>query len=273
MKATVLSLLLFLPILAAYPQIADSSRREIKLQGAINFRDIGGYATKDGRHVKWGKIYRSAELSHLTEADLIKLRQLSLGYVADFRGPYEVKAAPDKLPATATWISLPAGSEHTGDSNYMKTLFQQAKGDSGLIPFYRNIVPFKDRYAPLFTVLLLADKDSALLFHCTAGKDRTGIAAALVLYALGVDEATIVEDYVATNYYRRNENEKAMKGMAQRYKLDEATARNLMSAKEAYIQATFDTIKSQYGTIDSYLEKVMALSKEKRALLQQKYLE
>jgi protein-tyrosine phosphatase len=273
MKAIVLSVILFLTALAAYPQIADSSRREIKLQGAINFRDIGGYATKDGRHVKWGKIYRSAELSHLTPADLTKLQQLPLAYVADFRGPYEVKAAPDKIPVTATRISLPAGSEHTGDSNYMKTLFKSAKGDSGLISFYSNITPFKDRYAPLFNELLQADKDSALLFHCTAGKDRTGIAAALILYALGVDEPTIIEDYVATNYYRRNENERAIKGVVQMYKIDEVTARNLMSAKEAYIRATFTTIKSQYGTMDIYLEQVMGLSKEKRGLLQQKYLE
>lgn len=69
-------------------QIADSAKREVKLQGAINIRDVGGYATKDGRHVKWGKIYRSAELNNLTDADLLKLQQLGIARVDDFRGPF-----------------------------------------------------------------------------------------------------------------------------------------------------------------------------------------
>jgi protein-tyrosine phosphatase len=272
MKASVLIIILLLIVNAVYPLIADSSRREIKLQGAINFRDIGGYPTSDGRHVKWGKIYRSAELSHLTPEDLDKLQKLSLAYVADFRGPYEVKAAPDRIPATAIRVSLPAGSENTGDSVYMKHLLQSAK-DSGLIPFYSNISPFHDRYKPLFDELLQVNKDSAILFHCSAGKDRTGIAATFILYALGVSEQTIIEDYLASDYYRRNANEKAIQGMMQFYKMDEATARNVLSVKESYIRATFNSIKTQYGTMDVFLEQVMGLTKDKRELLKQNFLE
>jgi protein-tyrosine phosphatase len=272
MKKYLLLLLLFAPLLIV-AQIADSSKRQVKLEGAINFRDIGGYTTKDGKHVKWGKIYRSAALSKLTDNDLQKLQNLSLACVADFRGPYEVKAAPDRLPAGTMLISLPAGSEKIGDSNYMKTWTQQLRNDSSLIKFYSTLGPFKARYKPLFDQLLTLNKDSALLFHCTAGKDRTGIAAALVLYALGVDEKTIMQDYLATNYYRAIENERAITGMIKGYGIDEKTARNMMAAREDYLQATFTSIKNQYGTIDIYLEKEMGLNKERMKRLRELYLD
>jgi protein-tyrosine phosphatase len=117
-------LFIILPM-AGMAQVRDSARREIKLQGAINFRDLGGYPTRDGGHVKWGRIYRSAALNNLTSDDLEKLRGLSLAFVADFRGPYEVKVAPDRLPANVTRLSLPAGSENIGDSSYMRNMIQR----------------------------------------------------------------------------------------------------------------------------------------------------
>lgn len=271
MKKYLLLLWLAQPLFG-FAQIADSTKREIKLQGAINFRDVGGYPTREGKQVKWGKIYRSAALNKLTDADIQKLQSLSLARVADFRGPYEVSAAPDKLPACATRISLPAGSEHVGDSNYMKNMAQQMRNDSFIIQFYSGIAPFRERYRPLFNELLTLHKDSALLFHCTAGKDRTGIAAALVLYALGVDEKIIMQDYEATNYYRAAENEKAITGIMKGYGINEAAARNMMAAKQDYLQATFTAIKHQYGSIDNYLEKEMGLDTASRKKLKALYL-
>ena len=272
MKHILLYLSFLMVTSSAFAQIADSSKREVKLQGAVNFRDIGGYETKDGKHVKWGKLYRSADLSRLTDADLNKLNQLSITYIADFRGPSEVQIAPDKIPGKATRVSLPAGSEHTGDSNYMKKMLLSAK-DSGLVPFYSDIHALGDRYKPLFAELLTVSKDSAVLFHCTAGKDRTGIAAALILYALNVDDNKILEDYLASDYYRKKETERSIKGMMAVYKMDEATARNMMGVKEDYIMATYNAIVAQYGTVDEYLEKVMGITPEKRNILQQKFTE
>src|SRR5262249_34242829 len=144
--------ILFLPFFLS-AQVADSNRREVRLQGAINFRDLGGYQTNDGRHVKWGKIYRSAALNKLTDADLEKMQSISLSRVADFRGPYEVKTAPDRIPAHSTRISLPAGSESIGDSNYMKNMIRQMQSDSSLVGFYSNLSPFAARYRPVFDQL------------------------------------------------------------------------------------------------------------------------
>ncbi len=264
---------LVISISKGYTQIADSSKREIQLEGAVNFRDIGGYPTLSGQRVKWGKMYRSAALNTLTDGDLAKLKALHIATIIDFRGPYEIKAAPDKVPAGAIDINLPAGSENIGDSNYMKNMVRSMKNDSSLLQFYSDLTPFRERYLPMFNQLLAAKTDSAVLFHCTAGKDRTGIAAALILYALGVSEQSIMEDYLATNYYRRNENEKAVKGMVQLYHLDETVARSMMAARANYLNATFESIKSSYGSIDTYLETVMGLTKEKRNSLKEKFLE
>lgn len=244
-------------------QLVDSNIREVKLQGAINFRDIGGYKTKNGKKVKFGLLYRSAALNTLTEEDLSKIASLHIKYDFDFRGPYEVKAAPDKIPVGTLRISLPSGSENVGDSNYMKNMSKYMKSDSFLISFYNVLTPFKDRYMPLFDSLISNKNASPILFHCTAGKDRTGIAAALILYALGVDEETIFNDYEATNFYRRNENAKAIAQMIKYYGMDEKTASAMMAAKKEYIESTFTTIKAQYGTIDNYLEKVMGLNHKK----------
>jgi len=244
-------------------QLLDSNIREIKLQGAVNFRDLGGYKNKDGKKVKTGLLYRSAALNTLTDADIAKIAALNIKYDFDFRGPYEVKTAPDKIPAGTTRISLPAGSENVGDSNYMKNLGRYMKSDSFLLSFYTVLTPFKHRYAPLFDSLLANKNASPILFHCTAGKDRTGIAAALILYALGVDEETIFNDYEATNYYRRNENAKQIAQMTKYFGMDEKVATSMMSAKKEYIQATFTTIIAQYGTIDKYLDKVMGLNTKK----------
>jgi len=272
-KLAIVALFFLFSASSGFAQIADSSTREVKLEGAVNFRDMGGYHTKEGKTVKWNKLFRSAALNQLTASDLNKLNQLSLETVIDFRGPYEVKIAPDRIPANAKRVSLPAGSEKIGDSNYLKQMMLSMKNDSGLIRFYTDLTPFHDRYKPMFDELLLLNKDSALLFHCSAGKDRTGIAAALILYALGADEKVIVADYLATNYYRRNENEKAIRGMVKFYGLDEATATNMMAAKESYIEATFTSIRKQYGTVDHFLEQVLGLTDKKIAMLKNKFLE
>ena len=266
-------LLLMVSPFVALGQIADSAKREVKLQGAVNFRDIGGYTTKDGRHVKWGKIYRSAALSNLTDADLRKLQELNIAYVDDFRGPFEVKQAPDKLPAHAFRVALPSGSEHVGDtsSSFGKSMMKGNR-DSLMMSFYSNIQPFANRYHPVFEELLQLNRDSALLFHCTAGKDRTGIGAALILYALGVPEETIFQDYLATNYYRAAENDKAVAGMVKNYGMDETSARQMLAAKKEYLEATFASIKRQYGTVDQYLETAMGLDKKKLQQLRALYL-
>jgi len=196
---------------------------------------------------------------------------LNIRYDFDFRGSFEVASAPDRIPAKTIRISLPAGSENIGDSNYNKNMGKFMKSDSFLISFYTELAPFKARYKPLFDSLLANDGNSPVLFHCTAGKDRTGIAAALILYALGVNEETIFADYEATNYYRRNENAQAIAGMKKYYQLDDKTATNLMAAKGEYIKACINSIIQHFGSVDNYLSKELNLNEKNKNRLRTLY--
>lgn len=269
-----LFLLFFIISTSCFAQIKDSAKREIKLQGAFNFRDLGGYKTKDGRQIKWGKIYRSAEISKLTTEDLKIITALSINRDFDFRGTLEVEKAPDKMPTHVLRISLPAGSEEVGknDAAMMARMVNTNDGDSIMLPFYNNINSFKEKYKPIFDQLLVQQKDSAILFHCSAGKDRTGIFAALLLSSLGVDSATIFEDYLASNFYSQNKNSSVRKMLVQNFKIKENVVNDLLGVKAIYLQATFAAINKQYGSLDNYLHNVMELDNQKLEKLKLIYL-
>lgn len=255
-------------------QVADSSRREVRVAGAANFRDLGGYATADGRHVKWGYIYRSADISRLTQADLDTLKSRHIRYDVDLRGVQESAQAPDKLNPGMDYILCPAGSDSINGALFRQLAsVSPTGGDSLMRVFYSNTSYLTPRYKPFFDKLAAVREGEALLFHCTAGKDRTGIGAALVLYALGVPYASIREDYEATNYYRARENERAMKGMVAQAHISEPVAKALMSANGEWLDATFDAIRAKYGSVDRYLSGQLGLDEEKIKLLRAKYLE
>lgn len=257
----------------AFGQVADSAKRHVVLQGAVNFRDLGGYTTKDGHHVKWGEIYRSADISKLTDSDLAVLKGRKIKVDVDLRGHQESAQAPDKLNPGTDYILCPAGSDSLG--SWMKGLSQlkgKEAGDSVIITFYTNTRYLAARYKPFFDKLLGLPDDESLLFHCTAGKDRTGIAAALLLYVLGVPYDTIAADYTATNYYRASENKKAIDGMAYMH-IDHDVAREMMMANKEYLDANFAAIAKQYGSVDSFLKNQIGLDDQKVALLKSKFLE
>ena len=252
--------------------------REIPLQGAYNFRDLGGYKTKDGKHIKWGKIYRSALLANLSSEDLQILEALKIGKVVDFRGPKEVAFAPDKMPHTAQYIELAAGSENDGPDDWeamakdMLTHSTQAL-DKEAVQYYKDITALPKRYTPFFEALLQLPKDSALVFHCVGGKDRTGIAAALVEYVLGVDSTQIVQDYLATNTYREHYNASIASLLHLRYGVPLNKAKTYGLAKAEYLNTTFSEIKKQYGSLDKFVKEVLGLDENKIRRLRELYVE
>jgi len=246
--------------------------RGIKLQGAVNFRDIGGYTTHDGRQVKWGKIYRSADISKLTDDDLRVMSALNVRMVCDLRGENEAAMAPDRLPAETGRVLLPAGSENVGGANsFTKYMRTPERADSMMRAFYSRTDHLGKKYKPMFEELFKLQPDQSMMFHCTAGKDRTGVGAALILFALGVDEASIYQDYEATNEFRKDSNEQFIKALIAQG-VSEQAARNMMAAKAEYLKAAFDAITAQYGSIDSFLEKEIGLTADRKTLLREKFL-
>jgi protein-tyrosine phosphatase len=256
---------------AAHAQVQDSAKRVVPVKGAVNFRDLGGYATADGHHVKWNRVYRSAAINKLTDADMLLLAGRHIYDVVDFRGTEESKKAMDRLLPNTRYTLCPSGSENVGD--WMKIASSLTSADSLMTSFYTSTQYFRDRYKPFFDELLQLPDTAALLFHCTAGKDRTGMGAALLLYALGVPQATIMQDYTATNTYRAAENEQTAKAMVAYMHVSEQVANDMMAAKPAYLEATFTALEQKFGSVNKFLTNVIGLDKVKIKTLKAKYLE
>jgi len=250
-------------------QQRQAPKREVVLEGAVNFRDLGGYATTDYRRISMGRIYRAGDLSKLTDADMEELKRRKINTVIDFRGETETAAAPDRLLPGADYLQLPAGSGNLADWDTFTQGY--TSGTEIMIAFYSDISSFREKYRPFFRKLLMLPDTSAVVFHCAVGKDRTGIAAALFLYALDVPMETIMSDYAATNFYRKSDNEQVIDYMVNHQGVGREMATELMDANPLYLEATFNALKKQYGSIDSFLYKELGMSEAAKLRLREKF--
>jgi len=267
MKKLILAAAMLVPYIA-FAQLADSTKRVVSMQGTVNFRDAGGYKTKDGKSVTWGKVYRSADVSKLTEKDLKVLADRHIHTVIDFRGVKESAAAPDHLLPDTKYTLSPAGSDSLPDAKSMIAAIK--KGDF-MLKFYSDVTPLGERYKPMFQQLLTLPDGEALMYHCTGGRDRTGMATALFLYVLGVDQATIEADYTASNVYLEPVMGKMFKGLTMGTGLDEAQVRNAMELKPEYLRAMFAAINEKYGSVEGFLKKEMGIGEKELKQLRKKY--
>lgn len=162
-----------------------TNQRVLTVPGGINFRELGGYSTKDGRKIKWHKVIRTGGLDQLTPAGQALLDDYGVRYDIDFRSPQEVLDAPDRIPANAKYVYAPVfnvDETRNSDGTDKMTANLEKHPDSGfkhMLKVYQMVADeqhAKDEYRRFFDNLLANDQpDSTLLFHCTAGKDRTGM--------------------------------------------------------------------------------------------------
>ncbi|MEV6973065.1 tyrosine-protein phosphatase [Kitasatospora sp. NPDC093806] len=231
--------------------------RSLHLASAPNFRDAGGYRTADGHWVRMGVVYRSGDLSKLTEPDLAKLRRLGIRTVFDLRTPAERKAAPDRLPAGATAVD--ANVLGTADTGAFNVTTPQAAVQA-MIDGERTMVSAdsaRGAYRAVLTSLVERD-DENVLFHCTAGKDRTGWASAALLTALGVPRETVEADYLASNTYRAAEIAATLAQLPPAY---QAVYKPLLDVRPEYLNAGFDEVQRTFGSFDAYLASGLGLDR------------
>jgi protein-tyrosine phosphatase len=251
-------------------QQSQAPSREVALEGAVNFRDLGGYITTDYRRVAMRRIYRSGDISRLTDEDLKELKRRKIYTVIDFRGEDEAAEAPDRLLPGSDYLLLPAGS---GNATDVATLIEgHESGRDAMVAFYSDISVFKEKYLPFFRKLLMLPDSSAVVFHCSAGKDRTGIAAALLLYALDVPIETIMADYVTTNLYRKEENEKIVDFLVKEHAIDRKMAVEIMEANPRYLESTFHALKRKFGDVDMFLYRELGMDETAKLKLRENFL-
>ena len=246
--------------------MTDIPLRHLNLAGASNFRDVGGYTAGDGRSVRWRRIFRSNHLGHLTADDVKLVRGLGVKRAFDFRGAEERKAAVcvieeivvHSLPIEPTVVAalrarLQARALSSGDA--LDIMRDSYRGYVRL-----NTHSFREMFAQI-----LKD-DAPLVIHCTAGKDRTGFASALVLHALGVSEKVISEDYLLTNqYYRRDPNSSP--------DLPDDVRQAIGSVDASFLKAGFDAVDAEYGDLESYFRDGLGLGPRERHELTARYLQ
>lgn len=241
-----------------------AAERVIPLTSAPNLRDLGGYRTVDGRAVRWGLVYRSAMLAYLSDDDQARLSLLGLKWVCDLRSDQEVSAAPDRLPPAlkAHYQRLPIDADRHQTYRLWTLLFNHRSLGRLLLGIYRQIL---DEHAPVFRAVFerLATTDNLpALIHCTAGKDRAGLTAALLLLALGVPEATVLADYSQSNYYYAAFRQFSAASVERLRPLGITVddMQPLLVADPAVLSAALAYLRARYGLIEAYLRQHVGLS-------------
>src|SRR5436305_3386675 len=244
----------------------DFPARHLALQGASNFRDLGGYPTADGRITRWRQIFRSNHLGQLTAADIEIVRALGVRSAFDFRGVEERTAGVcivneitvHSLPIEPTVVAALRAELARGTLTAPVAL--EIMRDS-----YRNYVRHNTpRFRNLFAHLL--EDRAPLVIHCTAGKDRTGFACVLILHALGVADDLIAEDYLLTNrFYRRDP--------AASTDLPDDVTQVLGRVEPSFLAAAFEAISADYGGLENYFSDGLGLGVRERTALEARYLE
>lgn len=239
----------------------------VRLSSAANFRHVGGYSAHGGLRVAANRIFRSDHLGGLTAEDARQLSALGLTRILDLRGEMERTAAPCAL-REATVHSLPIEPtvvQKLTDLIAAGRTLSRADVVALMQDTYRGFVLHNThRFAQLFSHLLASGEPT--VFHCTAGKDRTGFAAALVLRSLGVDEENVMRDYLLTN-------ERLKPRVPSRIDLAPEIVEVLWRVQPEFLDAAFEALSQAYGGIESYFREGLGLREAERERLRALYLE
>lgn len=244
----------------------------VAIQGVANVRELGGIMTQDQRVIKSGHFYRSGHLGKLKKKNFKTLEQYNITQVIDLRTDREIKKHPDRLPVTVQYYNEQAFED--SEDMFSKARKKVLKGsvtveesNKAVEEFYGIYVldnPQKIREI----VVRMLDSDQATLFHCSAGKDRTGMIGAILLSILNVDRKTIMEEYLLSNNGRVDDVSSRMKlakfGKFLFPKIDYEVIENFSWIKPNYLDAMFAAIEAKYGSMEAYIKEGLKISEAQR---------
>ena len=254
---------------------------QLDFAGGTNFRELGGYEADEGKHVKWGQIWRGIPTCKLTgEADRAKLDALGLRLILDLRSTEEARREPDYVPDGARLVQICGLCAEDGHEiafapgDIDRLMASAPEGYDVPRVLYRRMLTGNKAFKELFRALEAGE--TPILFHCSAGKDRTGVAAMLILLALGASDETICADYAQTNVCRRAEIEAVMQEHADEIAADPSCRNHYYRMAGVSPEAApfvLDTIRSQFGSAENYLEAEYGLTPARLMRLRRMYLE
>ena len=292
MKRIVAAILCVLVCLSAWALAESMDAHSIQLTGVGNARELGGYASADGRTVRHGVLLRTAALGDATGDDIQRLREVyHLSVVIDLRSSHETGSAPDPEIAGVKNINIHIideaampkpesdAGETGGPSDKMSRLraaIEEGIFDDQMYVDFLSTDVGKSGYSQLFEELLALPEGEALLFHCSQGKERTGLAAMLILTALGVDQDAIMSDYLLTNAYNAKLIEEERQMLAAEGIEGEKQNLYMMAMDAVYpqmLQNALDWMKDNYGSVEGYITGGLGVTDTQLEALKDKFLE
>ncbi len=249
----------------------------IALEQGHNFRDLGGYETDDGRRIRYGRVFRSGTLALLTEDDQRQLAELGIKLICDFRTTQERRARPTRWlePNSVDLLSR----DHHGSVGELIAAMNHPETSANtmrerMIQTYRDL-PFEQADTLREMFHRIASGSLPMIFHCSVGKDRTGIAAALLLSALGVPRDVVVSDYLLTEQFFEKscqlifaETKPSRAAIPER-----AIWEPMMRTDRAYIEAMLETVTDRHGSVDGYLRDILGWNPQRQAALRLELLD
>jgi protein-tyrosine phosphatase len=257
------------------------SIRRLPLEGAKNFRDLGGYRTSDGHYVRWGLVYRSGYLVNLTPEDFEYLNTLGIRLVCDVRAEGERMRAPDHWVGSAPeFLAVPIGPNQDGTlsaEDLKKRVGAINSQTKDSIRGYDYAITDALQYGRILHRIVVGELPA--VEHCTSGKDRTGVFSAILLTALGVPRETVIQDYLLTTRYmlapdsieKTTLDLQKIFGLAERP--DSDTVQEIMTTRPETLEATFHNITTTYGSFANYLRDGLKISDSDLTTLRQRLLE
>ena len=241
----------------------NEEHRLLPMDGAHNTRELGGYKTLDGRSIKWGMLFRSDKLSDISNTDQEYLQTLGIKKIVDFRSEDEKAEEPDIIPAGISYVEMPISVDGAMRTKIEAVL--RGETDKEVQSFLVDAnKEFVTSYTNVYEDFLrgLIDEDAPTLFHCTAGKDRAGFAAAITLIALGVSKEDVVEDYMKTNAFTKDRIEDILGQikLMSLYQTDVEILRPLLGVEQIYIETAFEEAEEKYGSLENFIREGLNIS-------------
>jgi protein-tyrosine phosphatase len=250
--------------------------RLLPMDGAYNTRELGGYRTADGKSVKWGVLFRSDKLSDISENDQKYLQSLGIKRIVDFRSEGEKTEDPNIIPEGINYVETPINVDGAMRSKIEAVLKGETNKEvkSFLVDANKEFVT---NYTAVYEDFLrgLIDEDGPTLFHCTAGKDRAGFAAAITLIALGVSREDVIKDYMKTNVFTKDRIDEMIDKikLMSLYQADAEILRPLIGVEQIYIETAFKNAEEKYGSLENFIREGLNISDEEIKMLRNKFVE